>query len=230
MIINLNELRSNTIDLDGEREIVLKGTWIGDRLIFKNGENVTISAEGIVFINSTHKEDAIILVNPLNVSMVFIPGTIFINQSITVWGHANGLIIHGVNIHRAHTGIRINQKERYSNIMIRACRIQQCKHEGIYIGYFEEPESDIFGELKGDSLSISDNEINGCGWDGLQIGNFLNFVVRDNKIWGCGLAKEKYQDYAVTINPGSRGHFWDNQIYGPVQVLDSRVFFNKNNI
>ena len=55
------------------------------------------------------------------------------------------------------------------------------------------------------------------------------FRVYDNVIEHTGTGGVYGQDYGITINPGSLGFYFDNEISATaksMQILDSRVFFH----
>ena len=217
--LDLSSLKSNTLDLKGQSgTLEVKGNWTGDRLIIKNAQNLTLNFRSTVKINSTHKEDALILENPVKLT---IKGNrkLYLNQSITVWGNARQLTLDGIRINGAHTGIRINQNHPYQDLLIKNCLIKDCQFEGIYIGpHYKSPQ-----QLA--RVIIRNNQISDCGWDGIQVGNCAQFELYDNKVNKCGKKQEWGQDFAVTINPGSQGKLKGNKIKGKIQVLDSRAFF-----
>ena len=217
--ISLSELKNNVINLSGKSgTIQVAGSWSGDRLIIKNARNVILQFRSTTQIKSTHKEDALILDNPRQLT---IQGNrkLFLNQSITIWGTAKGVTLDGIRIQGAHTGIRINQNQAYQDITIQNCQIKDCQFEGIYIG----PHYKSAKQLA--RVFIRNNRISECGWDGIQVGNCAQFEIEGNRVSRCGLKKEWGQDFALTINPGSQGKLKNNKIKGKIQVLDSRAFF-----
>lgn len=217
--IDLSRLKSNVIQLQGQSgEIQVKGNWSGDRLIIKGANNVTLNFPSATKIRSTHPEDALILEAPHKLS---IKGNrkLFLNQSISVWGTAHQVLLEGIRIEGAHTGIRINQNQAYQHITIQNCQISNCQFEGIYLG----PHYKSAKQLS--HVTIKGNRINNCGWDGIQVGNCAQFDIADNRVTRCGTKGEWGQDFALTINPGSQGKIRNNKIKGKMQILDSRVFF-----
>lgn len=217
--IDLSSLKSNTLNLKGRSGTVqVEGSWKGDRLIIKNGQNLTLNFGSTVKIESTHQEDALILENPVKLT---IQGNrkLHLNQSITVWGNARQLTLDGIRITGAHTGIRVNQDHPYQDITISNCIIRDCQYEGIYIG----PHYKSAKQLA--RVTVRGNQISDCGWDGIQVGNCTQFEIQDNKVIRCGTKQEWGQDFAITINPGSQGKLKKNKVKGKIQVLDSRAFF-----
>lgn len=217
--LDLSNLKSNTLDLKGRSgTLEVKGNWNGDRLIIKNAQNLILNFRSRVRINSTHKEDALILENPVKLT---IKGNrkLHLNQSITVWGNARQLTLDGIQINGAHTGIRINQNQPYQDLSIQNCSIKGCQFEGIYIGPHYKSKQQLARVI------IRNNQISNCGWDGIQVGNCLQFELFGNKVSNCGKKQEWGQDFAITINPGSQGKLKGNKIKGKIQVLDSRAFF-----
>lgn len=217
--ISLSELKSNVINLSGKSgTIQVAGSWSGDRLIIKNARNVVLLFRSTTKINSTHKEDALILDNPRQLTILG-NRKLFLNQSITIWGTAQQLTLDGIRIEGAHTGIRINQNQAYQDITIQNCQIKHCQFEGIYIG----PHYKSAKQLA--RVFIKNNRISDCGWDGIQVGNCAQFEIEGNRVSRCGIKQEWGQDFALTINPGSQGKLKNNKIKGKIQVLDSRAFF-----
>ncbi len=217
--LDLSSLKSNTIDLKGRTgTIQVKGNWNGDRLILKNAQNLILDFRSTVKIQSSHKEDALILENPRKLT---IKGNkkLHLNQSITVWGNASQLTLDGIRITGAHTGIRINQNQPYQDLTIQHCLIKDCQFEGIYIGPHYKSNQQLARVI------IRNNQISDCGWDGIQVGNCAQFEVEANKLSRCGKKQEWGQDFAITINPGSQGKLKNNKVKGKIQVLDSRAFF-----
>ena len=217
--LDLSKLKSNVLDLKGKTgTLVVKGNWTGDRLIVKNAKNLVLNFRSTVKIQSEHKEDALILEHPYQLS---IQGNrkLHLNQSITIWGTARQLTLDGIRISDAHTGIRINQNQPYQDITISNCIIKGCQFEGIYLGpHYKSPQ-----QLA--RVMVRNNQISDCGWDGIQVGNCAQFEITGNKVSRCGKKQEWGQDFALTINPGSQGKLRNNKIKGKIQVLDSRVFF-----
>ncbi len=219
--IDLSRLKSNRIDLSKVKgQVRLQGNWNGDRLILQKPRHLRIVVDEVVTIESTHAEDALILDHPEHVTIDASQGKFILNQSITVWGTVNVLNIKGVDIHGAHTGIRINQDNPYRSVRIEDCNISNIKHEGIYVG----PHYKSVKQLQ--NVNILNNYITNCGWDGLQVGNCKGFNIEGNIIKACGLSNTYGQNYFLTINPGSEGKLFDNLINGNIQILDSRVFIN----
>ena len=221
MNIDLNNLDSTKINLSGITGVVkISGTHRGGALEIRNACNVILLSSWAK-IESTDKENAIVLVDPIRVTIQ--AGEYFsLNQSITVWGKAQYLRIKGVHIVGAHTGIRVNTDRAHTNIRIEDCLIRGCAHEGIYIGPHWESDNKLTGVII-DNCIIENN-----GWDGGQIGNSINFEIKRSVIRNNALLKEPGQDYEVTINPGSIGHIWaNNTIDGPIQSLASRTFLYK---
>lgn len=217
--IDLSALQTNVLDLKGRSGTVqVQGNWKGDRLIVKHAQNITLNFRSPVKIESTHKEDALILENPVKLT---IKGNrkLQLNQSITVWGNAQQLTLDGIRITGAHTGIRINQDHPYQDITISHCLIKSCQYEGIYIG----PHYKSAKQLA--RVFVRNNQISDCGWDGIQVGNCAQFEIEANKVTRCGTKQEWGQDFAITINPGSQGKLKKNRVKGKIQVLDSRAFF-----
>ncbi len=217
--IDLSTLKSNVLDLKGRSgNVQVQGSWKGDRLILKNAQNLVLNFRSSVKIESTHREDALILENPVKLT---IKGNrkLHLNQSITVWGNARQLNLEGIRITGAHTGIRVNQDQPYQDITISNCVIKGCQYEGIYIGPHYKSEKQLARVI------VRNNQISDCGWDGIQVGNCSQFEIEANKVTRCGTKQEWGQDFAITINPGSQGKLRNNKIKGKIQALDSRVFF-----
>jgi parallel beta-helix repeat protein len=218
--IQLEELEGNYLDLSKyPNSITIGGTWKGDRLVLQNASGKTIHFIDAK-VESEHEEDAIAIAGHVqNFSM---QGSWKVNNAISFWGTLENVEIANLQSKGAHTGIRATRNGKHKGITIRNCIIENTTHEGIYIGISIDTEEDV------QNVQIIGNELSNIGWDGIQIGNCLYCKIEGNKITNAGKAKKPWQDYAITINPGSQVYVSENSIASTtkeIQVLDSRVFF-----
>lgn len=215
MVIDLTRLEKPVIDLAGVAGVVeLVGDYNGARIVVKNAVGVFIRNRGFVSIR-TANEEALVLDNPRGVVLTGIDRGLVLHGALQVWGDCAGLTVDGLVIQGAHTGIRCNQKHAYSAIIIRGCLITDCSHEGIYLGHFARHDTPA------QEVVIENNTIAYCGWDGLQIGNATGAHIAHNRIFHCGRAGAKWQDFALCLNPGFTGTVTGNVLIGKVQCIST---------
>lgn len=221
--INLEKLSSNYLSLDkySGDTVVIGGQYEGDRIVLKDASEVYLKFHDCT-IRSTHSEDALVFGEAVSNTVLDGRGLHLIGGGITFWSSFNDVQLYGGRIDSTHTGIRATQEAASRHILISGWSIAYTSHEGIYIGPSKASETKVQGVV------VTGNKLFRCGWDGIQIGNCGYFVLYDNIVWDAGLSKEYGQDYGVTINPGSLGYCYNNQVTAtkPMQVLDSRVFFH----
>jgi len=231
--LNLDSLQAsgiNYVDLSAAHGTVyLEGNYCGPRIVIRNAKNLDIVNKGPVRICNNgadeKRPEAIVFINPKKLAVVSSRRHDFeLNGVLQVWEGAQDLIIDGLTIRKAHTGIRIATAKddgTYKNILVRACHISETTHEGIYIG--PHRSDDGWPEVAG--LTIYGNIIERTGWDGIQIGNAKDFEINANEVKAAGLDDEYGQNFALTVNPGSKGYVGPhNDIQGLKQYLESRVF------
>lgn len=219
----------NKIDLDGitDRYIDLSyfpvdtvdvvGKHKGDRIVFSNAQNIALRFDAK--IETEHTEDAIAFLGPVtNFTMM---GKLKVNNSITFWDKLDGVEITGLFSRGAHTGIRFTQPFAHKSVYIHDNTISKTGYEGIYAGPSYE------NSFKLQQIRIARNRIVETGWDAIQVGNCLDCVIEGNFILKAATKDEKNQNWAITVNPGSRAHLRNNRMLGckqRVQILDSRAF------
>jgi len=226
MIIDLSEVTKPIIDLLGVRgNVYLMGTYTGPRLIVKNAENIQILNQGFVSIAAPDHEEALVIQEPKNVLITGTDRGFVLRGALQVWGECNIFGVDGLVIDGAHTGIRINQQYQYQKITFRNCLIMNCKHEGIYFGYHARHT------LPAKNIVIENNEVLYCDWDGIQVGN-ADVIVQMNRILHCGMAKSKWQDFSLCLNPGVTGLISNNHLMGKIQCVSSegQIEFRNNTI
>ena len=226
MVIDLTRLEKPVIDLAGVTGVVeLVGDYTGARIVVKNADGVFIRNRGFVSIR-TEQEEALVLDNPRGVVLTGIDRGLVLHGALQVWNECAGLTVDGLVIQGAHTGIRCNQKHVYSDIIIRNCLITDCSHEGVYLGHFARHDSPATGVV------VERNDIMYCGWDGLQIGNAAGASITGNRIYHCGQAGTKWQDFSLCLNPGFTGTVYGNTLIGKVQCITTGgvIRFSDNEI
>jgi hypothetical protein len=219
-VIDLSKITDRYIDLslfpfDTVRVI---GKYQGDRIVLKNAQNIVLDFDAR--IESTHTEDAIAFLGPVtNVSMI---GKLIVNNSITFWDLLTNVEITGIVSRGAHTGIRATQPMPHSFVNIHHNLISKTGFEGIYIG----PSYSTQNKLR--QVRIHENKVVHTGWDNIQIGNCEDCFIEANLILDSATKNEYGQNYAITINPGSRAYLRGNTLINckqKIQVLDSRAFW-----
>lgn len=223
--IHLGAVKDPYIDLSKFGDtIVLTGTYIGPRIVLRNAICKVLYFRDVV-VMSTSPEEAIVI--PHNSSDVELIGqNATLSQSITIWGVAKQVYISGFTIRGAHVGIRATENQPHENIHIFDNVFEDITLEGVYLG------PSVASPTKGQHFYVYDNIFKEIGWDAIQLGNCAYGWVSDNIIINAGKFKKPWQDYAITINPGSLVFLWDNTIRGSVnriQVLDSRCFMMTKN-
>lgn len=196
--INLSELESPRIDLSSwpDGTVMMVGSYQGPRIVLSGVSNKTIMCCG-ASIESNHAEDALCVDG--DAENFTLQGQLSMNGALSLWGAAKTVLIDGITIEAAHTGIRSTKPGlRHDGLTIRNCVITRCSHEGIYIG------PSTASNDKGKDIVIQDNDVSDCGWDGIQVGNAEGVVIEGNTVTRCGTANEFGQDYGITINPGCR--------------------------
>ncbi|MEL7222959.1 MAG: right-handed parallel beta-helix repeat-containing protein [Bacteroidota bacterium] len=222
--INLSSLSSRYIDLSKHSSdtITISGIYSGDRLVFSKAEKKVIHFQNAT-ISSTHAEDAMAFNGPVLDVEILAQGLRLSGGGITFWNILSNVEIIGGRIDSTHTGIRFTQDLPHKNVTIRNWMITNASHEGIYMGPSKSSSN------KGSGFFVMDNTITNTGWDPVQVGNVTYFVISGNSITNGALAKEYGQDYGITVNPGSLGYIYNNEIANipkPIQILDSRAFFH----
>jgi hypothetical protein len=224
--IDLQLLDRPIIDLAGidKEEVVISGKYSGDRIRIRNAKGKTLFFQG-VYIDSSHKEDAIIFEVGQGEGFILEgDNRSTIKGAITFWGVAKDVTIKGLTFDGGWVGIRATQPQPHTRVDINNCTFRNIGLEAIYIG----PSYPHMNKCA--NIAIKDNKFFNIGWDAIQVGNTLSYVIQGNHIDKAGVAKEYGQDYGITINPGSLGYVIENLIINTpkqIQVLDSRAFFHK---
>lgn len=216
----------NLIDVPRDKEenrLLMLGTHIGGRLVFKNADNLTIILSEESVISSTHKDHAIIFDGANNLS---IKGrdTCVISGGIGFWKSINGLLVDNITFVGGKYGIHCTVEEKHTWIRIVNCTFQDQEKEGIYWGKHEQVSLNTF------NMIVSGNEFDRVGWDGCQLGNVTNFRIYNNVFNRCGNLCRPEQDYGITINPNSRGYIWNNDFIDcpkEIQTVNATVFFHQ---
>ena len=223
--IDLSKIEHNYIDLSTytSRQIRIGGHYQGDRIVLQNTSNMEIVFVDCT-IKTTHIEDALVFADE-NISNLDVTATELMVEGggLTFWGRLDGVYLHGGTINDGHTGIRATKDVAHNNLTISDWHIYNMTHEGIYMGVSQDTP------LDNHEFHIFDNTIEDTGWDAIQVGNVQGFYIHSNKVTNAGNTNEYGQDYGVTINPGSLGYLFENNIQQtvkPIQILNSRVFFH----
>jgi hypothetical protein len=217
--LNLDSLKERYFDLAPYkgREVVFKGRYKGDRIVFRNAQNVKITFKGK--IESTHPEDAIAFLGDVN--GLSISGSLKVNNAVTFWATMKDVDITGIRSVGAHTGIRATQDRPHSNVFIHFNKFVDTKHEGIYIG------PSYLAAAISRNVRIVHNTFIRTGWDSAQVGNCSGCFIEKNMFIKAAVADELYQNWTITVNPGSLVYLRKNLFLGcpnRVQCLDSRCF------
>jgi hypothetical protein len=219
-MIELDKITTRYIDLKEYqgKTAPITGRYKGDRLVFSNATGVTLDFDAQV--ESTHAEDAICFLGA--VTDVTIKGKLILNNALTFWDVLNNVDISGIVSKDAHTGIRATQPKPSNNVRIHDCLISFCQYEGIYIGPSYATDSKLT------NIKIEGNKIVNSGWDAIQVGNCAGAYLEGNTVINAATKNEYGQNYAITINPGSRAYLRGNTLINckqKMQVLDSRAFW-----
>ncbi|MEN0005368.1 MAG: hypothetical protein AAF798_14550 [Bacteroidota bacterium] len=212
--------RSIYLDLGKETaaKVIFNGSFTGKRLVLQNASN-----KHVVFdctIRTTDLEHAIIISGDVQNLILESTGK-EMTGGIGVWGSTRKLSISGFNIVAGKFGVHATAQKAHTGIQIYNNSFRNIQLEAIYWGYFQQ----ITQKTQG--ISIIGNTFQNIGWDAIQIGNALDAEIYDNKIDRAGLRNEFGQDYAITINPGSRCFLYNNEILNTgnrVQCLESTMF------
>ncbi|MEM1214715.1 MAG: right-handed parallel beta-helix repeat-containing protein [Bacteroidota bacterium] len=223
--IDLATITNNYVNLssyDGQT-VHIGGQYIGDRVVLQNVSNVEIVFHNC-HIESTHAEDALVFADA-SVSNLIVEGDglHLSGGGITFWGHLDQVQLRGGTITNGHTGIRATQDLAHRHVSVSNWHISHMTHEGIYLGVSQDTDKD------NQHFHVFDNTIENTGWDAIQVGNVQQFYIYNNSIKRAGISQDYGQDYGATINPGSLGYFYQNEIVEtakPIQILESRVFFH----
>lgn len=223
--IDLQLLEQPIIDLSGidKEEVVLSGKYEGERIKIRNAKGKRLFFQDAHII-STHEEDAIVF--EIGHGEGFIlegDNRSTIKGAITFWGLAKDVTIKDLIFDGGWVGIRATQPLAHTRVSIYGCTFRNIGIEAIYIG------PSYVHVNKCTNTTIKNNKFFNIGWDAIQVGNTLGYIIQGNYIDGAGVAKEYGQDYGITINPGSLGYVIDNLIINTpkqIQVLDSRAFFH----
>ena len=217
--IDLDNLKQNYVDLsryEGDT-VIFKGHYQGDRLVFKNADNISLHFIGK--ISTTHAEDAVVFSG--DVSGLVVSGNLRLDGAMTFWAKLYDVEISGMHFNRAHTGIRFTQQWPHEWVRIHDNTFNRIEHEGIYAGpHYGNPD-----KLR--NIQIYNNRLVSTGWDAIQVGNCLDCTIERNKIIRAGTRKEYGQDWSITVNPGSRVYLRKNILINcpnRLQCLDSRCF------
>lgn len=217
--INLDSIVDRYIDLEQYKgqSVTLKGSCRGDRLVFRGANNVSLDFQGK--IESTHSEDAICFAGIAH--KLVIKGDLLINQSITFWGQMDSVEITGVHSVGAHVGVRATQNFEHNRVNIHHNTFYRCDLEGVYIG------PSYLSPVKSHHVNIHHNQFVSTGWDAAQVGNCLDCEISRNLFLGVATKQFTYQDWTITVNPGSRAYLRSNLFLfcrNRLQCLDSRCF------
>lgn len=222
--LRLGELTTRYVDFATfDKEVIITGTYKGDRLVFKNASNhILLFQEAL--IKSTRQEadkDGIAFDGELVNCTIAGDDFNIHHGGLSFWGRLENVDISGVNICYANQAIRMSGDFANKNVSIRHCNIICPEREGIYFGpHYEQKD-------KSNQLTICKNRIENAGWDAIQF-NCLNTRVYDNTIYSAAVLEEKDQWFGILAHPGSTGHIYNNTITDtkrPYGVLDSRIFF-----
>lgn len=223
--IDLATITNNYVDLTTYQGKIVRigGHYLGDRIVLQNTSNLEIVFVNC-YIHSRHAEDALVFADEtVSNMMVEADGLHLEGGGITFWGQVLNVSLHGGKIRDGHTGIRATKDAAHNNINISGWEISDMTHEGIYLGVSQDTPKD------NQSFNIFENTIVNTGWDAIQVGNTTGFSIYHNNILNAGNTEEYGQDYGITINPGSLGYVYENDIQSTpkeIQILDSRVFFH----
>lgn len=216
--IDLEHITNRYINLSNYADTIrITGNYKGDRVVFSNAVNKAL--EFSAKIESTHAEDAIAFLGAVRHVAIF--GRLRVNNAITFWDVLEDVEITGVHSRDAHTGIRATQDKPHKGIYIHDNTFSEVGFEGVYIG------PSTLSHTKTTQVRIENNNFVRTGWDAIQVGNCLDCVIKGNLIISPARKAEKWQDWAITINPGSRAYLQSNTILFSkqrLQVLDSRCF------
>ena len=223
--IDLGNIDNRYINLSAYagKTVYIGGQYTGDRIVLQNTSNLEIVFHNCR-IQSTHEEDALVFGDE-SVSGLVVEGDglEITGGGITFWGHLDQVQLRGGKICDGHTGIRATQDLAHRHVSVNNWHITDMTHEGIYLGISQDTDKDNH------HFYVFDNKIERTGWDAIQVGNVQQFYIYNNIVDYAGADQAFGQDYGVTINPGSLGYFYENEITNtpkPVQILESRVFFH----
>lgn len=225
MIIDITNLTTGVIDLQGIDQVTVTGNYDGPRIQLKNAGGTTLTYKAR--IQSSHNEDAIVLADPevRNFRMIGTPGNVIAGGGITAWGLLHNVSFIGLRIGFAHTGIRATQNHPHSLVRVYDCEIFSIHREAVYIGphYLDDNN-------RGRGIYIHGNRFHHIGYDVIQPGNNDYVEVYDNVIEDACLLEEKYHDYYYTFNGGSVVFWWNNHHpdrQKEFQSLGGRLFPHK---
>lgn len=223
--IDLSKIEHHYIDLStyASHQIRIGGHYQGDRIVLQN-----VSNKEIIFVDcqieSTHAEDALVFSDEVVRNLeLFASELLLRGGGLTFWGQLDGVHLQGGVITNGHTGIKATKDRAHNNLTIVGWHISNMSHEGIYMGVSEDTP------LDNHEFHIFENTVEDTGWDAIQVGNVQDFFIHTNHITNAGSDNEYGQDYGITINPGSLGYVYENDIQQtlkPIQILNSRVFFH----
>jgi hypothetical protein len=187
-----------------------------------------VSGKKIVFlagcvVESTHAEDAVAVDGDVKGMEMQGQGAVFRGGGLTFWGQIEDVAITGLTIRNTHTGIRATRAVPHRNITIRGVTVEDCSHEGFYIGAAHNMQT------KGAMLVFEDCVVRRAGWDGFQFGNFRWVYMRRNVIEGAGIRGDFGQDYAITSNHCHEVFLDGNKISGAAKIFQetgARVFIH----
>ena len=225
-VINLDKLDGRYIDLDQYAENVdVVGKWKGDRLVFK-GKKPTKLVLDHCTIETTRTEadkNAIAFAEDVDGLEILGVGCTIVG-GIAFWKGIKNTTIQSLNIYYPNIGIHAAKDFEVRNFTIRDCKVVGAQREGIYIGPHTPRKTPA------NNILIFNNKFHWCGWDPAQA-NGQNVTIKDNLFDNCCTLKEKNQDWAITIQPGSLAFIENNRFLNTpnnIQILDSRGFVRNN--
>ena len=223
-IIELEKLKSNYVTLGAVADTVrIVGDWKGDRLVFKEHHGKRIIFDGCRIESTRIEEDrnAIAWAGGVQNCTIESKGAKLVYGGMVFWGAMVNSVITGFESQYANIAFHAAQPNYNENVRFCHNVVKYCMREAFYIGPHTAQEN------PSRQIVIEYNKIEGAGWDAIQI-NARRGYVRHNEILGAGIAGERWQNYGITIQPGSEVFYHDNNIQGcdgrKVQILDSRAF------
>lgn len=227
--IHLDNLSSRYINLGAiqAQEVKITGKYKGDRIVFSNAASKQLFWENAL-IECTRLEedgDAILFDGIVSDCEIHAHGLELVYGGITMNNRLVRTQIKGGLVHYANTGLRISQDFAHEQVLIMGLEVHGARREGIYFGpHFEQ-------KAKSKNITIAYCKVKDCGWDGIQI-NADYGLVYGNIIDHCAKLRVAWQDYGLTIQPGSKVYAWENTFKGmpkPFQALQSTLFNHQPN-
>lgn len=206
MLIDLSKLKNNRLDLsEYNGEVKVFGVYSGDRIVVSGHSGKTIRFENGQIISS-HIEDALCFSGKSSDCNIIAKNFKLLNGGMTFWDQLSNVTVKGFQILFPHTGIRATGGWVNRMVSVIDNWIVGASHEGLYLGISKSTEN------KSERLIVTDNIIDTTGWDGIQVGNWKNAWVGNNKVIRSGLSERFGQWHGIAINPGAQVWLWDNEI------------------